>query len=182
MAHAAQQSFFERLRDRFPDYFRDVRVLEIGSLDVNGTLRHLFGNPVWYTGLDLAEGPNVDVVAPAHLFESGFQYDTVISAETLEHDLYYRRTLKNMMRLLRPGGLMGISCATTGREEHGTVRSQPEDAPFLPKMSEEWGNYYRNVTESDLREVWDLELEFEESHFEVSDLTHDLYFWGIKRM
>jgi len=181
MAHSAQQLFFTRLRDRFPHYFTDVRVLEIGSLDVNGNLRHLFTSPVWYTGIDLAPGPNVDVVSPAHLFDFPCCFDTILSAETLEHDLYYVRSLENILRLLRPGGLLAISCATTGRPEHGTSKSHPEDAPFLSQMSPTWADYYRNLTESDLRPPLSPDTTFESYEFQVNPIIHDLYFWGIKR-
>lgn len=182
MAHFAQQEFFRRLGKKYPESFRDVRVLEVGSLDVNGSLRDLFGPPVWYTGIDLADGPGVDVVCPGHLFDAGIRYDTVISSEALEHDLHYRRTLENLLRLLRPGGLLAISCATTGRPEHGTRRSHPQDAPFLGLLGEEWGDYYRNLTEEQIREAIDIEASFESHAFEIGVAECDLYFWGIKRL
>lgn len=181
MAHNSQQRFFRRVSRIFPQHFTDVRVLEVGSLDINGNLRHLFLPPVWYTGIDLAPGPNVDLVAPGHLFDAGIRYDTVLSAEALEHDLYYPRTLQNLVRLLLPGGLLVISCATTGRPEHGTRRSLPENAPFLGRISPEWGDYYRNLDESDFRSALDLETCFSNFRFEIEPHAHDLYFWGMKR-
>jgi hypothetical protein len=40
-----------------------VRVLDVGSYDVNGSYRHLFDKSKYhYTGLDMEEGPNVDIV------------------------------------------------------------------------------------------------------------------------
>ena len=182
MSHPEQQQFFLRTKRAFPRFFADVRVLDVGSLDINGNIRHLFDSPVWYTGIDLAPGKNVDVVAPGHLFDAGIRFDVVISAESLEHDLYYARTLLNMVRLLRPGGLLAFSCASTGREEHGTRRSSPENAPFLESMAPEWADHYHNLTEGEIRVVLPVEEYFDPFHFEENSEVHDLYFWGIKQL
>jgi hypothetical protein len=181
MSHFQQQEFFKRVKNHFPNYFNDVKVLDIGSLDINGNIKHLFSHPYYYVGLDLANGPNVDVVCPGHLYESGFLFDVVTSAECFEHDMYYVRTLLNMVKLLRSGGLMIFTCASTGREEHGTLRSRPEDAPFLPGVDEKWGNYYKNLTEDDIRSVMDVNNLFTNFGFEYEPSVCDLYFWGIKK-
>ena len=63
------------------------RVLEVGSLDINGSVRPLFEN-CNYTGIDLGEGRGVDVVAHVtdyHRLDDN-EFDVVISTETLEHD------------------------------------------------------------------------------------------------
>ena len=145
MAHRQQQLFFEKVRGNFPKYFKDVKALDIGSLDVNGSLKYLFSYPYYYVGVDLSYGPNVDVICPGHLYDSGFLFDIVLSSECFEHDLYYRKTILNMIRLLKSGGLCIFSCASTGREEHGTLNSKPEDAPFLPMLNDEWKFYYKNL-------------------------------------
>ena len=86
-----------------------------------------------------------------------------------------------MVKLLRSGGLMIFTCASTGREEHGTLRSRPEDAPFLPGVDEKWGNYYKNLTEDDIRECIDIDSIFSDYKFEVETNHFDLYFYGIKK-
>lgn len=181
MAHPEQRAFFERVKEMFPEHFCDVRVLDIGSLDVNGNLRGCFDAPFWYVGLDLGYGKNVDVVCPGHLFDCGFKFDTVVSAECLEHDVFWDRTILNMVRLTRSGGLVAISCATDGRKEHGTMNCEPMSAPLLRLISNKWANYYRNLTEADFRNVLDVESLFCGFAFEVNEQTHDLYFWGILR-
>jgi hypothetical protein len=179
MAHSEQREFFESVKARFPEYFRDVRVLDVGSLDVNGNLRGLFDMPCWYTGIDIGPGKNVDVVCPGHLFDAGCLYNTVISAECLEHDMFWKRTIMNMYNLTWSGGLIALSCATTGRKEHGTMRSEPMSSPLTTRMRTEWSDYYRNLTEEDFRSVWDPDEMFSEYEFQTNDKTHDLYFWGI---
>jgi hypothetical protein len=69
-------------------------------------------------------------------------------------------------------GLVFFSCATTGRKEHGTRRTSPQDAPFC-------GDYYRNLTEEDVRREIDLSV-FKRYEFSTNSDCHDLYFWGIK--
>lgn len=42
-----------------------LRIVDVGSLDVNGCYRELFSAPNWeYVGIDVTPGPNVDVVVP----------------------------------------------------------------------------------------------------------------------
>jgi len=178
MAHKQQQDFFASIKAAYPNYFKDVKVLDVGSLDINGNTKHFFEQPFSYIGLDLAAGPNVDVICPAHLFDCGYKFDVVTSAECFEHDMYWVRTIKNMIRLLRKGGLMFWSCASDGRPEHGTARTTPSDAPLL---TGEWSNYYRNINEQDVRGAIDVDNLFSSYGFIVNNETHDLYFWGIKR-
>lgn len=181
MAHANQQHFYLRIKENLPKYFSDVKVLDIGSLDINGNNKQFFNHPYYYIGVDLAEGPNVDVVCPGHLYDSGILFDVVTSSECFEHDMYYSRTLQNMVKLLRPGGLMLFTCASTGRPEHGTLNSNPVDAPFLSGIDEKWGNYYKNLTEDDIRSVIEINNTFVNFNFEYEPESCDLYFWGIKK-
>jgi SAM-dependent methyltransferase len=181
MAHELQQDFIRRVKGRFPKYFNDVKVLDIGSLDINGNAKHFFSHPLYYVGVDLSEGDNVNVVSSGHLYDSGFQFDVVMSAECFEHDMYYPRTISNMIRLLKSNGLMIFTCASTGRPEHGTLRSTPSDAPFLQHIDERWANYYKNLTEDDIRAIIDVNDIFIDYNFEYEPNSCDLYFWGIKK-
>lgn len=162
--------FVSGLKQRFPEYFRRGRVLEVGSLDINGSVRQFFED-CDYTGVDLGEGKGVDLVAKgenlAYLDDS---FDVVASCECFEHNPEWAATLRNMIRMC--SGLVFFSCATTGRPEHGTRRSNPQDAPFC-------GDYYRNLTEDDVRQEVDLSA-FKVYEFISNDKAHDLYFWGLK--
>ena len=95
--------------------------MDIGSLDINGNTRFLFED-FEYTGVDIGEGPNVDVVSKGHEFKSE-RFDIVISTECFEHDMYYKETLKNCVKLCKAGGMFIFTCASTGRAEHGTART-----------------------------------------------------------
>jgi SAM-dependent methyltransferase len=100
----------------------DFRVLEVGSLDVNGSVRPLFSNVRSYTGLDQQAGRGVDVVANAHQLPAikGLKppYDVVISTEMLEHDPAFWRSLLGMSHALRPGGYLLLTARGNGFPKH----------------------------------------------------------------
>ncbi|HYD11043.1 MAG TPA: class I SAM-dependent methyltransferase [Acidimicrobiales bacterium] len=121
-------------------------LLEIGSLDVNGTLRDLIDVDDW-TGVDLEAGPGVDVVASGHDFGADESFATVVSSECLEHDPGWDLTLRNAVRVLRPGGLLLLTCATRGRHEHGTARTSPDFSPGTTAVG--W-DHYRNLGAADV--------------------------------
>jgi SAM-dependent methyltransferase len=82
-------------------------VLEVGSYDVNGSVRSLFGAP--YLGLDLRPGPSVDMVGDVLTAHFAEEFNTIVSTETLEHCKKPWTAIERMARWLRPGGTMMIS-------------------------------------------------------------------------
>jgi len=80
----------------------DKKVLDVGSLHINGSLKPLFTD---YTGLDMRAGKNVDVVANAHKipFEDE-SFEVVTCAEMLEHDDCPFITMGEIYRVLKPEG------------------------------------------------------------------------------
>jgi SAM-dependent methyltransferase len=179
MAHKEQREFCLSVRAMFPDFFRDKTVLDMGSLDINGSNRYLFEGCT-YLGIDLARGKNVDVVAMAHEFRGG-PFDTIISTEMLEHDMHYPDTLRNACDLLKPGGLLLFTCATGTRPKHGTEKSSPVDSPFTSAMDSAWKDYYQNLSEADIRKVLPVDFFFAKYAFSVQVGHQDLQFWGLKR-
>jgi cyclopropane fatty-acyl-phospholipid synthase-like methyltransferase len=185
MAHPEQSQFCKSVKDKFPEKFKDCSVLDIGSLDINGNNRYLFEGKFSYLGVDVGEGKNVDIVSRGHEFNPGRQYDIVISTECFEHDQHWKDTITNCIRLTKSGGLFMFTCATTGRQEHGTTRTTPQDSPFTHKL---FNNYYMNLTEHDVRQIrgcvgYDVGFDesFTEKAFSTNDRTKDLYFYGIKK-
>lgn len=177
MAHPEQQLFCMNVKAKFHHFFVGVNVLDVGSLDINGNNRYLFEEPYAYTGIDIGEGKNVDIVSKGHEYKPGYQFDVVISTECFEHDKYWKETIKNCIELLKPGGLFLFSCATTGRQEHGTSATTPQDSPFTYK---EFNDYYMNLTEYDIRQIQGFDNSFKRFKFSSNKSTKDLYFWGIK--
>lgn len=173
MAHAAQFRFFAGVKQQFPDYFKETSVIEIGSLNINGTVRVLFENTKQYLGLDLGEGDGVDLICKGEEYDGPSEsFDVAISAECFEHNPQWVETFENMYRLTRKGGLVTFTCASTGRPEHGTSRTSKADSPYT-------SDYYRNLTEEDFKPIVER-LGFKAHYFEYNPHICDLYFWGIK--
>jgi SAM-dependent methyltransferase len=189
MAHKQQKQFIDLVKSKYTKFFNNVNVLDIGSFDCNGTQREHFSN-CEYVGIDLEEGPGVDVVSSGHEYNAPDSYfDTIISCECFEHNPYYGETLQNSLRMLKPGGLLIFTCATEGRPVHGTAsleeteKSKYETWKTLPNVSKEnWDNdFYKNILEEDVREFIKVDDEFSEYLFLVEKHHCDLYFYGIKK-
>lgn len=175
MAHQQQRDFIAKVKSFYPEFFQGgIDVLEVGSLNINGTVRDFFGPVDRYVGIDLVEGPGVDVVCPGKVYSSPTTFDMVISTECFEHDQDWKDTFQNMWMLIRTGGLIVFTCASEGRHEHGTTRTSPADSPAT-------NDYYSNLTEKDFRELFDFDQVFSKYAFEYNPVTCDLYFWGIKK-
>jgi hypothetical protein len=175
MAHPSQRQWCEDVKNKFPDFFKDKRVLDVGSLDINGSNRDLF-DTTDYTGIDVGEGKNVDVVSKAHEYIAR-PYDVIISTECFEHDQYITETLPHLMVLLKSGGLFLFTCATTGRLPHGCEQRSPQDSPLTMALPDWNHSYYRNLTPKDVCEIIDIDI-FKEYTFNKLDL--DIRFYGIK--
>ena len=173
MAHDQQRDFIKKTKDHFPEFFDDVSVIEVGSLNINGTVRDFFTNTKSYVGIDLIEGNGVDVVMPGKFYEA-HDIDTVISTECFEHDKDWVKTFENMVSMARKGGFIVFTCASEGRQEHGTTRTSPADSPATT-------DYYENRTQKDFEDAFDIKSLFSKSLFEYNPITRDLYFWGVKK-
>jgi SAM-dependent methyltransferase len=91
----------------------DAALLEIGSRNVTGTvMRDHFQSSVDYTGLDIHEGENVDVVADVHELSShlpGDRYDAVFTISVFEHLAMPWQAVIEINRVMKPGGLLFIA-------------------------------------------------------------------------
>lgn len=84
----------------------EAPVLEVGALNVNGSIRDLFPQE-GYVGLDMREGDGVDLVADILGVNEELrgEFNTVVTTETLEHIEEPWRALEMMYDALKPGGL-----------------------------------------------------------------------------
>ena len=139
MAHKEQKNYLEKVKKKFPEAFKNNKVLDIGSFDVNGNEEPWFED-CEFIGLDIGPGKGVDVVCPANEYDApDNSFDTINSSKDWV-------TMPNVFR-------------------------------------EDWDSeYYRNVTEKDVRECVDVDEIFSSYEFEVETNHCDLYFWGIKKI
>jgi hypothetical protein len=92
------------------------RLLEIGSRARSGnTYRHLFPTDIEYVGLDVTDGPNVDVVGDAHTMSKVLegQFDFGFSISTFEHLLMPWVAVLELNRVMKRGGLVFVQSHQT---------------------------------------------------------------------
>jgi SAM-dependent methyltransferase len=109
---------FEHARLFFELYWRPEfgQVVEPGSQDVNGTLRDHCPPSARYLGLDMEPGRGVDlVVAPGRpLPLADGSADVVVTSSAFEHDVCFWETFRELVRILRPGGLLYVNAPSNG--------------------------------------------------------------------
>jgi hypothetical protein len=122
---------------------KPLRILDVGSLDVNGTYRPLFDDPHWhYTGLDLEAGPGADVVIESPYSWRSMKarsFDVVVSGQAFEHIEFPWITILEITRLLVDGGLVCIIVPSGGHEHRYPLdcwRFYPDGAQALAR----WGD------------------------------------------
>jgi len=99
----AEARFFEQLKT--PGF---ERVLEIGSRARSGITRRELFSGKQYTGIDVLEGPNVDVIGDAHVMSTHLQpesFDAVYSVSTFEHLAMPWKVALELNQVLRTGGI-----------------------------------------------------------------------------
>lgn len=116
-----------------------LSALEVGALDVNGSVRDFFTGA--YVGVDMREGPGVDTVANAHAlpFEDA-SFGVVVSTEMIEHDDAFWLSLAEMGRVLEPGGHLLLTSRGIACSQHDFPadywRFTPESGPVLAGLAD----------------------------------------------
>jgi SAM-dependent methyltransferase len=174
MSHPEQRNFLGLCRLHFTQWFQGKTGLEVGSLNVNGTARDYFAG-CHYVGIDVGPGAGVDIVERGDRFAApSASFDVVISCEAFEHDPDWQATFVNCVRLLRPNGIFIVTCATYGRQQHGTCASQPEASPHT--SNSDTVAYYRNLGEQDFLSLPGFGTWFGWYGFFVDHVARDIYF------
>ena len=179
--HHQAVDFTKFVKRILPDFFINKTVLDVGSGDINGNNRYLFEECI-YDGNDVIEAKNVTIVSKTKdLNFNNEHFDTIISTECFEHDPEYKDSLLKICSLLKKGGLFVFTCASTGRPEHGTRRTTPQDSFGTRGNLPEMQDYYKNLTREDIHNVLQLDNIFHCWDTYFNSNSHDLYFVGIKK-
>jgi len=108
--HESTYREMEKFSDLLP--MSPLSIADVGSMDVNGTYKPIFGKPGWtYTGLDISAGKNVDRVLAAPYQWSNVadeEFDVVISGQALEHTEYPWIFAKELARIVKKGGYVCV--------------------------------------------------------------------------
>ena len=123
---------------------KDLNVLEIGSLDINGSVRPIFMNHArTYLGVDIQDGPGVDLVVDAAGMDTGPVFDVVVCAEVFEHAPEWREIIIRAHGNLVEGGIFIATMAGEGRPPHSAIDENP---------IRDW-EYYANVGKKELKKA-----------------------------
>ena len=131
-----------RLHDtRGNEHLSELRVLEFGAHDVNGSPRQLFNGCAEYVGVDPWPGRGVDWMGKAQDYDGKERFDVVITAEAMEHDPDARGQIASAWRALKPGGTLILTAAADPRLPHRCDGFQGDLS----------GEYYGNIDPDELR-------------------------------
>ena len=140
------EDFFHTYGSSFKD--GHVKVVEIGSQDVNGSIRQCAPKTFEYIGVDFVPGNGVDVVIddPYKLPFADDSVDIVLTNSCLEHSEMFWLLYLEMIRIMKPHGLLYVNAPSNGE-----FHRYPVDCwRFYPDCSNalvNWGrrNGYRSA-------------------------------------
>lgn len=152
-----------------PDQRESKKFLEFGSRNINGSVRQVVGSCARFVGIDLYDGPDVDIVGDAGHVVIGDRFDCVVCTEVFEHadDAACTAMIVNAFMHLKAGGRFIATMAGPGRGQHSAV----DGGHLRPD------EFYRNVDHS-LLESWLLGAGFAE--FEIDQLGTDIRCVAVK--
>lgn len=109
---------YESRQTFFSTYWQSAytNILDIGSFNVNGTLRDAAPKNARYTGIDLEGGPGVDHVLTdpySYPFADG-SFDCIVSTSCFEHDRFFWLTFIEACRVTSLGGVIYINAPSSG--------------------------------------------------------------------
>jgi len=115
----ACMNYIQSALERFPC---SGPVLEVGSYNVNGSVRELFADrerfPT-YLGIDIRPGPGVDMVDSAATLRRGPRsFGIIVSTEMLEHDPCFWVSVQAMHTLLSQNGYCLLTTRNIGFKRH----------------------------------------------------------------
>lgn len=108
--------FFETYEKSIRSTSDHVKVIEIGSQDVNGTIRSMCPTDFEYIGLDFQDAKGVDIVLtdPYQLPFDDESVDVVVSSSCFEHSEFFWVLFLEVLRVLKPSGLFYLNAPSNG--------------------------------------------------------------------
>ena len=94
----------------------DIVIVDIGSQDVNGSLRDVSPNGASYIGVDFVVGRNVDIVLddPYKLPFDDSSIDVVVCSSVFEHSQFFWVLFLEIIRIMKPKGLFYLNVPSNG--------------------------------------------------------------------
>lgn len=109
------QRFFETYASAFSPE-KNLKIVEIGSQDVNGSLRSVAPSNFAYVGVDFVAGKGVDIILddPYTLPFENDSVDMIVSSSCFEHSEMFWLVFLEVMRVLKPKGLFYLNVPSNG--------------------------------------------------------------------
>ena len=119
-----KQKIQDKIREYNKKFLENIEyIVEVGSFDSEGGIKHLFEDVDDFCGIDSHRGPGVDMVSP--LFEVNrlfdFNPDVVIYNKTNTDNKYTNKTIRAIRDLLIPGGFLIICLPKTNEGSYTDV-------------------------------------------------------------
>jgi SAM-dependent methyltransferase len=140
----------KRFFDTYVAPLGNVKVVDIGAQDVNGSLKSVCPPQAQYIGVDFVAAKGVDVVLtdPYHLpFESN-SLDVVVSSSCFEHSEMFWLLFLEIMRVLKPEGLFYFNSPANGEFHRYPVdcyRFYPDSGNALARWAQRNGLRTRSL-------------------------------------
>ncbi len=121
-----------------------LRIVEIGSLDINGSLRQFSPVNAIYVGVDFVSGPGVDILI-ADSYQLPFEsdsVDSVICSSVFEHSEFFWMLFLECLRILKPDGLLYVNAPSNGKVHRYPIdgwRFYPDAGHSLVKWAKSQG-------------------------------------------
>ncbi len=157
-----------------PNEVKGKRVIEVGSYDMNGSMRPVVSvwKPAEYVGVDIVPGPGVDVVCNADDTVKHFgkeRFDVVISTEAIEHVRNWKTVISNLKNLCAPEGVILVTTCMPGHYYH------PHPGDFWRYTPEDFREIFSDceieAVESDPRTLGVYIRAKKPTHFKEKDLS-----------
>lgn len=106
----------KRFFDTYVEPSASTLIVDIGAQDVNGSLREVAPPECRYVGVDFVEGNGVDVIItdPYALPIEDESVDVCVTSSCFEHSEFFWLLFLEVMRILKPTGLLYINVPSNG--------------------------------------------------------------------
>jgi SAM-dependent methyltransferase len=114
--HDGAMQFARQFFDLYVDNNNDVKIVDIGAQDVNGSLRLVAPSNCQYIGVDFVRGKGVDIVLddPYSLPFEDSSIDVCVCSSCFEHSEFFWLLFNEMIRILKPDGVLYINVPSNG--------------------------------------------------------------------
>jgi SAM-dependent methyltransferase len=114
--HDGAMEFGKHFFDLYVENNDSIKIVDVGSQDVNGSLRSVAPEKCRYIGVDFIPGSGVDIVLkdPYSLpFEDG-AIDACACSSCFEHSEFFWLLFNELLRILKPDGILYINVPSNG--------------------------------------------------------------------